>query len=52
MGRDHSYIRVSDVLRVSIHAPTWGATQASQGDTHDKISFNPRAHMGRDGTLA
>jgi len=33
---------------VSIHAPTWGATQASMPSPVPNISFNPRAHVGRD----
>ena len=33
---------------VSIHAPTWGATQKRTEKTPLKTRFNPRAHMGRD----
>ena len=32
---------------VSIHAPTWGATQAAEAMRAD-VRFNPRAHVGRD----
>ncbi len=32
---------------VSIHAPTWGAT-SSAGWSKPVVSFNPRAHVGRD----
>ena len=32
---------------VSIHAPTWGATDA-QGCFCSYVGFNPRAHVGRD----
>ena len=34
--------------RVSIHAPTWGATTTHPSRSCDGESFNPRAHVGRD----
>ena len=34
--------------RVSIHAPTWGATQKRQINMQVKVRFNPRTHMGCD----
>ncbi len=33
---------------VSIHAPTGGATCFCPGERIAKLSFNPRAHGGRD----
>ncbi len=33
---------------VSIHAPVWGATAEAWKNTADRISFNPRARVGRD----
>jgi len=35
-------------LRVSIHAPAWGATTIAPRDMMPSISFNPRARVGRD----
>ncbi len=34
--------------KVSIHAPTWGATLNKQRNTDLRQGFNPRAHVGRD----
>ena len=34
---------------VSIHAPTWGATSVANKRYSWPNSFNPRAHVGRDG---
>ena len=36
-----------DLLYVSIHAPTWGATDCGQSKDGRKC-FNPRAHVGRN----
>ena len=33
---------------VSIHAPTWGATDEESCYSRRACSFNPRAHVGRD----
>ena len=41
-----------DVLFVSIHAPTRGATTDVFDEIHVPGCFNPRAHAGRDGTIA
>ena len=47
MGCDNSnYIR-GDRLNVSIHAPTWGATEYVP-PLHWLYGFNPRTHMGCD----
>ena len=35
-------------IRVSIHAPTWGATLREDNPAKDIPSFNPRSHMGSD----
>ena len=34
--------------KVSIHAPTWGATASSREERRQRPSFNPRPHMGGD----
>ena len=36
------------LLRVSIHAPTWGATICCVMKRRRSYRFNPRAHVGRD----
>jgi hypothetical protein len=36
------------MAKVSIHAPTWGATPLLWKLQADQGSFNPRAHVGRD----
>ena len=41
-----------DVLIVSIHAPTWGATLHDAKAVVKYLSFNPRAHVGRDNLSA
>ena len=33
---------------VSIHAPTWGATDPALLETIAQLRFNPRSHMGSD----
>ena len=42
------------LCKVSIHAPTRGATPGRQWHVHPARSFNPRSHAGsdRDGQLA
>ena len=35
-------------IKVSIHAPTWGATVVTFIYNECLISFNPRSHMGSD----
>ena len=47
VGRDPGHPRYGSSAQVSIHAPTWGATErGAQHNNH--MSFNPRAHVGRD----
>ena len=36
------------LLRVSIHAPAWGATRRSPSAWGRRTGFNPRARVGRD----
>ena len=38
-------------LRVSIHAPAWGATPHARENGRRNRSFNPRARVGRDGSV-
>ena len=45
-------IIVSIIIRVSIHAPAWGATSPSLGLSLSLGSFNPRARVGRDSLSA
>ena len=47
VGRDQSVLFLVGSGLVSIHAPTWGATQLSLRNGC-LMSFNPRAHVGRD----
>ena len=37
------------VGEISIHAPTWGATQRHQPRLSGAVYFNPRTHVGCDG---
>ena len=47
VGRDALVIILNVRDIVSIHAPTWGATQVTD-DSQISSGFNPRAHVGRD----
>ena len=47
MGCDQVGVHVTIRLQVSIHAPTWGATQHTFRITI-LLCFNPRTHMGCD----
>ena len=38
-------------LRISIHAPTWGATPREWSCPCQRLYFNPRTHMGCDGPV-
>ncbi len=51
MGRDEADRRGYGLPGVSIHAPAWGATELHILIVRND-SFNPRARMGRDGSLA
>ncbi len=48
-ARRHAPRRSRENFAVSIHAPTQGATIITGNAVQDVISFNPRAHAGRDG---
>ena len=48
MGGDTGKVYVVEGQFVSIHAPTWGATEPSAHGRNYKSSFNPRPHMGGD----
>ena len=50
MGRDNGILLRRVTKRVSIHAPTWGATEGIGLDCQLTPGFNPRAHVGRDPT--
>ena len=39
---------VKNTLRVSIHAPAWGATRRPHDPCLSSVCFNPRARVGRD----
>ena len=43
---------VDNLKRISIHAPTWGATQQSAQIPAAHIYFNPRTHMGCDPSIS
>ena len=40
--------RKTEMEKVSIHAPAWGATFLAVEASKSNPSFNPRARMGRD----
>ena len=46
-GRDIGHLHMGHLVKVSIHAPTRGATTISVPLLHQN-GFNPRAHAGRD----
>ena len=48
MGGDRSILPLTCPSRVSIHAPTWGATTTARLRLLSMDSFNPRPHMGGD----
>ena len=48
VGRDRKRQLKSSARRVSIHAPTWGATSSVFSCLSSMGGFNPRAHVGRD----
>ena len=47
-GCDAHAFRLTDVISVSIHAPTRGATIQSRSHHSRHASFNPRTHTGCD----
>ncbi len=50
MGGDDSLRQLQERIKVSIHAPAWGATTRSPARSGATISFNPRPRMGGDRT--
>ena len=49
MGCDETtFISDAMAFKISIHAPTWGATIYLQKDPLLLCDFNPRTHMGCD----
>ena len=48
VGRDYEKRGNLFFSKVSIHAPTWGATCGFALLNEQCSSFNPRAHVGRD----
>ena len=47
-ARLHQTLAAHHAHRVSIHAPTWGATLSCRCHKNKPSCFNPRAHVGRD----
>ena len=47
-ARPRAVRRAEVVVRVSIHAPTRGATRSARARRSGRCCFNPRAHEGRD----
>ena len=48
VGRDTHGLKFIVNAKVSIHAPTWGATCRRASSSSGSGCFNPRAHVGRD----
>ena len=48
MGSDSRNLSRRCHTPVSIHAPTWGATNSPYSSTDADLRFNPRSHMGSD----
>ena len=48
VGCDVGLLVVIVTVAISIHAPTWGATNASRVRLLDEGNFNPRTHVGCD----
>ena len=48
VGCDPLHASVGAGHRISIHAPTWGATALQDRVQQDFIDFNPRTHVGCD----
>ena len=44
-------LTIAMLKTVSIHAPTWGATNCSLTTSSRRHCFNPRSHMGSDSVL-
>ena len=53
VGCDIAPLRTLDNARkISIHAPTWGATGFPRLDTNPMTDFNPRTHVGCDASAS
>ena len=52
VGSDTRSRRVQPSIRVSIHAPAWGATQTARHEADRRSSFNPRSRVGSDAVHA
>ena len=48
MGSDQVVMKTCYELKISIHAPAWGATIAGALRCFIKPHFNPRSRMGSD----
>ena len=48
MGSDAAVNLMDDDIRISIHAPAWGATKAIIYGLPEPANFNPRSRMGSD----
>ena len=48
VGCDLVLIAYDAVLVISIHAPTWGATESCMVAIRKPLDFNPRTHVGCD----
>ena len=51
MGCDLEALYIDKRTNVSIHAPTWGATETGEYKYGCIAGFNPRTHMGCDKRL-
>src|SRR5699024_11880457 len=49
MGCDNNFLKTDySEVKISIHAPTWGATSTKSMMISTANYFNPRTHMGCD----
>ena len=48
VGCDSEPRATSSLTKISIHAPTWGATHKIYNDWYRDSNFNPRTHVGCD----
>ena len=48
VGSDGMITVVTDVVRISIHAPAWGATRVGKECEQVRKNFNPRSRVGSD----
>ena len=50
-GATHLSAPLVTLIRISIHAPVWGATLPCDHRVYIHLDFNPRARVGRDRKL-